>query len=59
MTERIEKRIKVASVLTAGGLFIQLLSLLPLHPLAFVGFLIVGCPLMIAGVVLYLTSLVG
>lgn len=55
----VETRIKWASVLIALGLLIQLLSLLPIHPLAFVAFLVIGCPLMAAGVVVYLTSLVG
>ena len=53
-----EKHVKRASLLVAAGLFVQLLSLLPVHPLAFVAFLLIGCPLMIAGIVLYLISLV-
>ena len=41
-----------------AGLLVQLGSLLVVHPLAFVGFLMVGCPLMLAGIVLYLLSLI-
>ena len=55
----IEPRIKWASMLIGVGLFIQALSLLPVHPLAFVAFLMVGCPVMLAGVVVYLVSLVS
>ena len=57
-TAVIERRIKWASWLIGAGLLIQLGSLLLVHPLAFVGFLMVGCPLMLAGIVLYLLSLI-
>jgi hypothetical protein len=57
-TSVIERRIKWASWLIGAGLLIQLGSLLLVHPLAFVGFLMVGCPLMLAGIVLYLLSLI-
>jgi hypothetical protein len=53
-----ERRIRWASLLIGGGLIVQLGSLLVIHPLAFVAFLMVGCPLMTAGIVLYLFSLV-
>jgi len=55
----IEARIKWASVLIGAGLLVQLLALLAVHPLAFVAFLMVGCPLVAAGIVLYLLSLVS
>jgi hypothetical protein len=53
-----ERRIRWASLLVGGGLLVQLCSLLVVHPLAFVAFLMIGCPLMAAGLVLYLVSLV-
>jgi hypothetical protein len=60
MKERkIEVRIRRAAILTFAGLAIQLATLLKIHPLAFVVFLCVGCPLMLAGTALYLTSLVS
>jgi hypothetical protein len=37
---------------------IQLGTLFRVHPLAFVAFVVVGCPLIGAGVLLYLWSLV-
>ena len=52
-----ERRIRWASLLIGAGLLVQLASLLILHPLAFVAFLMIGCPLMAAGIVLYLFSL--
>jgi len=55
----IEKRIRRSSILIAAGLLIQLLSLLPVHPLAFIVFLAIGCPLMLAGIAMYLTSLLA
>ena len=52
-----ERRIRWASFLVGAGLLVQLGSLLVVHPLAFVAFLVVGCPLMAAGILLYLFSL--
>ena len=53
----IEARLKWASILIGAGLFVQLLSLLPVHPLAFMSFLMIGSPLLVAGILVYLTSL--
>lgn len=58
-TPVVERRIRWASFLIGAGLLIQLGSLLVVHPLAFVAFLMLGCPLMAAGIVLYLLSLVS
>lgn len=52
-----ERRIRWASLLVGAGLLVQLASLLIIHPLAFVAFLMIGCPLMAAGILLYLFSL--
>lgn len=57
-TSPTERRIRWASLLVGAGLLVQLGSLLLVHPLAFVAFLMIGCPLMAAGIVLYLFSLV-
>ena len=56
--ETVERRIKWASFLIGAGLLVQLGSLLVVHPLAFVGFLMIGCPLVLAGIVMYLLSLI-
>jgi hypothetical protein len=55
----IESRIKRASLLIGGGLLVQLLTLFFVHPLGFVAFTIIGCPLVAAGILLYLASLVS
>ena len=52
-----ERRIRWASLLVGAGLLVQLASLLIVHPLAFIAFLMIGCPLVAAGIVLYLVSL--
>jgi len=54
---RIEQRIRWASILIVAGLLIQLGTFLLVHPLSFVAFLVIGCPLVGAGIVLYLVSL--
>ena len=54
----IQRNIRWSGRLIVIGLVIQMLSLLFTHPLAFVCFLLVGCPLVAAGMVLYLLSLI-
>jgi hypothetical protein len=46
-------------VLVCLGLLIQLLTLIRVHPLAFVAFILIGCPLVAAGLLLYLYSVVS
>lgn len=53
----IERRIRWAAIMIGAGLLLQSITLLRIHPLAFVAFLVVGCPLTAAGVILYLWSL--
>jgi hypothetical protein len=55
----IETRIKRAGILVFAGLAVQAATLLRVHPLSFVIFLSVGCPLIFGGIVLYLFSLVS
>ena len=52
-----ERRIRWASILLAAGLLVQLGTFTVVHPLAFAAFLLVGCPLVVAGIALYLISL--
>lgn len=56
-TTPIEQKIRWAGLLVVAGLLVQLLTLSWSHPLAFMAFLIIGCPLTLAGVLLYLISL--
>jgi hypothetical protein len=56
----IERRIRWAGILICLGLAIQLLTLSGgTRPLSFMAFLLVGCPLTLSGVLLYLYSLVA
>jgi len=52
-----ERRIRISGVLIALGLLILFVSLIPNHALAFVGFAAVGVPLLLAGIIWYLISL--
>ena len=53
------KRIRWAGVLICFGLAVQALTLMWVHPLSFMAFLMIGCPLTGAGVLLYLYSLIA
>jgi len=54
---QIEKRIRWSGLLVASGLIVQLTTMAWAHPLSFMAFLLIGCPLMLAGVALFLVSL--
>jgi hypothetical protein len=56
---KIEEKLRRASLIIATGLLLQFLSLLPLHPLAFIAFVGLGVPIMAVGVILFLLSLVS
>lgn len=53
----IEHRIRISGVLIAIGLVVLLLSLRWAHPLSFMAFLVLGCPLIFIGVLLFLWAL--
>lgn len=55
----LERRIRWSGILISIGLVIQLLTLLWIHPLAFMILLLLGCPVVLAGVLLFLYSLVS
>jgi uncharacterized membrane protein YkgB len=56
---RIHRNLSWSGGLIVLGLVVQMLSLLWTHPLAFVCFLMVGCPLVGAGILFFLYSLVS
>jgi hypothetical protein len=56
--ESVERRIRWASILAGAGLFVQAATLFPVHPLAFVAFILIGCPLLAIGIGMYLLALV-
>ncbi len=55
----IEQRVRIASVLVAAGLLVELLVLRGARPPAFLIFVLAGIPLVAAGVLVFLYSLVS
>jgi hypothetical protein len=53
----IERSIRWAGFLIAIGLIVQLATFVWIHPLAFITFAVIACPLVGAGVLLFLYSL--
>ena len=58
-TPVVEKRVRLAAVLICLGMLVQLITLLRIHPLAFMAFILIACPLVAAGILLYLYSIVS
>jgi hypothetical protein len=54
----LERRLGQAGLLVASGLVIEVGASLFVHPLAFVAFLLLACPLVVAGILLFLWALV-
>jgi len=57
MAAPIEHRIRWSGLIIALGLIVQSCTLFWTHPLSFMAFLLIGCPLVAAGILLYLYSL--
>lgn len=55
----IERRVRLAAILICLGLAVLLLTLVRVHPLAFMAFILMGCPLVVAGILLFLYSIVS
>jgi predicted membrane channel-forming protein YqfA (hemolysin III family) len=55
-TSGIEGRLRISGVLIVLGLLVEALSLIRIHPLAFLSFMFIGGALLIAGIIVYLTS---
>ena len=58
-TPRVEIGVRWAAALICAGLLVLLLTLIRIHPLAFVAFAVIGCPLVLAGILLFLYSIVS
>ena len=56
---KMRTRLRRAGLLVAAGLLLDLLSLLPIHPLAFIAFVGLGVPITAAGMVYFLLGLLG
>ena len=59
MAARMERRLRVSGILIVLGLLVEALSLIRLHPLAFLGFMFVGGGFLVIGIAIYLYSLVS
>ena len=55
----VERRVRLAAILICLGLVALLLTLIRVHPLAFIAFILIGCPLVLAGMLLFLYSIVS
>jgi hypothetical protein len=55
----VERRLRWAALIISLGLLVQLLTLTKIHPLAFMAFILIGCPLVLVGIVVYLYSIVS
>jgi hypothetical protein len=54
-----ERRLRISGILIALGLLVEALSLVRIHPLAFLGFMFVGGGLLVSGIAIYLYSIVS
>jgi uncharacterized membrane protein len=54
---RIERRLRFGGILLISGLAMQVLTLLWNHPLSFLAFMFVASPLVLAGIVIYFSSI--
>ena len=59
MAALMERRLRISGILIVLGLLVEALSLIRIHPLAFLGFMFVGGGFLIAGIAMYLYSLVS
>jgi uncharacterized membrane protein YedE/YeeE len=55
---RLYRRLRISGSLIIAGLVVEALSLIRIHPLAFLAFMFIGGSLLIAGIVLFLYSIV-
>ena len=54
----IDRRVRIAAALVGAGLLVEILVLRGVHPSAFLIFVLAGVPLVAAGVLVFLYSLV-
>ena len=56
---KLEKRLRLFGTFIVAGLLLEMFSLMWVHPLAFVLFVVVGCGCLFIGMVGYLYSIVS
>jgi hypothetical protein len=59
LSSLIQKRVRVAAIFLFAGLLVELLTLLWSHPVAFLASAFIGMPLVGAGILIFLYSLVS
>jgi hypothetical protein len=59
MLTQMDRRLRVSGLLIVLGLLVEALSLIRIHPLAFLGFMFIGGALLVAGIAVYLFSIVS
>ena len=55
----LDRSIRRAGLLIAAGLAVEIVATAFIHPFAFIAFLLVACPLILAGMFLFLWALVA
>jgi hypothetical protein len=58
-TETIESKIRWAGLVIVAGLALETFTLFFVHPIAFMAFLLIACPLIAVGILLFLHGLVS
>ena len=56
-TALVEKRLRWAGLFIGLGLAVQLLTFVWIHTFAFMAFALIACPLLLAGILVYLYTL--
>lgn len=59
MPAQMDRRLRLSALLIVVGLLVEALSLIRIHPLAFLGFMFIGGAFLIAGIAVYLFSIVS
>lgn len=54
----LERQVRIAALLVSLGLLVLLITLVRIHPLAFVAFAVIGVPLVLAGALIFLYSII-
>jgi len=54
---KMDRRLRISGILIVLGLLVEALSLVRIHPLAFLAFMVIGGALLIAGIGIYLYSI--
>ena len=59
MATQMDRRLRISGLLIVLGLLVEALSLIRIHPLAFLGFMFIGGAFLMAGISVYLFSIVS